>query len=74
MFSKYGKGIPFYPIERIYLGTGGQFGDGEHIWYVNGAYEGDDTIGILMHDFRCSDPNDMLDDKMVERESYLSGI
>lgn len=67
----YGKGIPFYPIERINLGTGEQFGDGEHILYVNGAYEGDDEIGILMHDFRCSDPDDMLDDKMAAKTRYF---
>lgn len=67
----YGKGIPFYPIERINLGTGEQFGDGEHILYVNGAYEGDDEIGILMHDFRCSNPDDMLDDKMAAKTRYF---
>ena len=38
---------------------------------MNGAYEGDDAIGILMHDFRCSDPNDMLDDKMAAKTRYF---
>ena len=67
----YGKGIPLYPIERINLGTGELFSDGEHILYVNGAYEGDDPIGILMHDFRCSNPDDMLDDKMAAKTRYF---
>ena len=35
------------------------------------AYEGDDAIGILMHDFRCSDPDDMLDDKMAAKTRYF---
>ena len=47
----YGKGLPFYPVERVNLATGEPFGDGEHILYVNGAYRGDDDIGRLMHDF-----------------------
>lgn len=64
------KGLPFYPIERMNLAIGEQFGDGEHILYVNGAYEGDDDIGKLMHDFRCSDPDDMLDEQLAAKTKY----
>lgn len=35
------------------------FGDGTHILYVNGEYDGDSDIGRLMHDFRCSDADQM---------------
>lgn len=65
------KGLSFYPVERINLATGELFGDGEHILYVNGAYEGNDDIGKLMHDFRCSDPNDMLDERMAAKTRYF---
>lgn len=58
------KGLPFYPIERMNLAIG------EHILYVNGAYEGDDDIGKLMHDFRCSDPDDMLDEQLAAKTKY----
>ncbi len=33
-----GKGLPLYPVERCFLGTGERFEDGSHILYVNGAY------------------------------------
>lgn len=52
-----GKAI--YPIERTNMETGELFNDGEHIIYVNGAYEGESDIGKLMHDFRCTDGKDM---------------
>ncbi|MCF0143368.1 MAG: PD-(D/E)XK nuclease family transposase, partial [Parasporobacterium sp.] len=65
------KGKALYPIERMNIGTGELFEDGEHILYVNGSYEGDEPIGILMHDFRCSDPDDMLDDKMAAKTRYF---
>ena len=52
---------PIYPVER-YVTIGENkvlFGDGSHILYVNGKYRGDDEIGKLMHDFSCTDPDDM---------------
>lgn len=67
----YQKGLALYPIERINLATGEPFDDGEHILYVNGSYEGDDPIGILMHDFRCSDPDDMLDEQLAAKTRYF---
>ena len=42
------------------------FDDGEHILYVNGAYQGDSDIGRLMHDFRCCDAKDMYFKEMKE--------
>lgn len=67
----YGKGEPFYPVERINLVTGKPFEDGEHILYVNGEYRGDSEIGKLMHDFNCADAKDMYFDLMAERTEYL---
>ena len=32
---------------------------GEDVLYVNGKYRGDDEVGKLMHDFSCTDPDDM---------------
>lgn len=67
----YGKGEPIYPIERINLATGESFDDGEHILYVNGEYRGDSEIGRLMHDFNCTDADDMNFELMAERTRYL---
>jgi hypothetical protein len=69
--DKYGKGLPFYRIERVNLETGELFHDGEHILYVNGAYRGEDEIGHLMHDFCCSDPNDMFNKDLADRTRYF---
>lgn len=66
----YGTGLPVYLIDRINKGTGQDFGDGEHIIYVNGEYEGDSEIGDLMHDFRCSDGNDMWCSLLAEATNY----
>ena len=60
-----------YPIERMNLVTGSAFGDGEHILYVNGEYQGDSDIGKLMHDFNCTKAEDMNFELMAERTRYL---
>ena len=68
----FGAGKPVYTIERTILECKNRlFGDGEHILYVNAAYRGDDDIGKLMHDFCCSDPDEMLLEPMAERARYL---
>lgn len=66
----YGRGLPFYPIERMNILLDKAFEDGEHILYVNGAYRGNDEIGKLMHDFSCSNPNDMIDEDMAAATRY----
>lgn len=67
----YGKGEPLYVIERMNLTIGEEFGDGEHILYVNGAYRGDSDLGRLMHDFNCTDADSMNFVLMSERTKYL---
>ncbi len=47
------------------------FGDGSHILYVNGTYRGNDEIGRLMHDFSCTDPDDMNYEVLAERARYF---
>jgi hypothetical protein len=67
----FGKGEPIYPIERINLVMGEPFNDGEHILYVNGEYRGDSDLGKLMHDFNCTNADDMNFDLMAQRTRYL---
>ena len=67
----FGKGEPIYVVERINLTTGEPFADGEHILYVNGEYRGTSDIGKLMHDFNCTDADDMNYELMAERTRYL---
>ena len=66
-----GKGLPLYPIERCFLGTGERFEDGSHILYVNGAYRGDTPIGKLMHDFSCIDAADMYYRTLADRVRFF---
>ncbi len=66
-----GKGLPLYPIERCFLGTGERFEDGSHILYVNGTYRGDTPIGKLMHDFSCIDAADMYYGTLADRVRFF---
>ena len=66
-----GKGLPLYPVERCFLGTGERFEDGSHILYVNGAYRGDTPIGKLMHDFSCTNAADMYYATLADRVRFF---
>ena len=66
--DQFQDGKPYHRIERVDLDTEDHklWDDGEHILYVNGAYQGDSDIGRLMHDFRCCDAKDMYFEEMKE--------
>ena len=66
-----GKGNPLYQVERCVLETGERFEDGTHILYVNGAYRDKSPIGMLMHDFSCTDPSDMYYDVLADRVKFF---
>ena len=53
------------------LVTGKLFADGENILYVNGEFRGDSDIGKLMHDFNCTDADDMNFKLLADRTRYL---
>ena len=64
---------PIYPVER-YVNIGENivlFGDGSHILYVNGKYRGNDEIGKLMHDFSCTNPDDMNYEVLAKKARYF---
>ena len=44
-----------------------EFHDEGYIIYVNGENEDDTPLGRLMHDFKCTNPNDMYYDLLRER-------
>ncbi len=66
-----GENQPLYHVERFTMETGEMFGDGAHIIYVNGAYRGDTPIGRLMHDFACTNPDDMYYRELAERTRHF---
>ena len=66
------SGIPIYPVERIIMPTGEPFNDGEHILYVNGDNKDSATaLGKLMHDFFCTDPDDMHYKQLADKVRYF---
>ena len=67
-----GKGKPIYRIERRIDDTDELFDDGEHIIYVNGADKDASTeLGKLMHDFFCTDPDDMHYRELANKVRYF---
>jgi vacuolar-type H+-ATPase subunit H len=64
------EGQPIYRVERLVCETGKKFKDGSHIIYVNGSYKGDDAIGKLVHDFRCSNADDMYYSQLADGVRY----
>jgi hypothetical protein len=67
-----GKKKPLYRIERKIEETGEAFDDGEHIIYVNGADKDASTaLGRLMHDFFCTDPEDMHYKELADKVRYF---
>lgn len=67
----FGMGMPVYHIDRMVEETGLPFGDASHILYVNGTYRGADPLGRLMHDFYCTDADDMNYGVLSERVHYF---
>ena len=63
------SGRPLYCFKR--QDGAEELNDGSYLLYVNGAYEGDDPIGKLMHDFRCARADEMNYPLLAERVRYL---
>lgn len=63
---------PIYPVERYVIVGENKvlFDDGSHIIYVNGEYRGNDEIGKLMHDFSCTNPDDMNYEALAKKARY----
>jgi hypothetical protein len=68
-----GKNQAIYHIQRyVEINEGKElFGDGSHIIYVNGKYRGNDEIGKLMHDFSCTNPDDMNYETLAKKARYF---
>ena len=67
----FGAQEAIYQIRRMNLTTGKPFHDGTHILYVNGEYRGDSDIGKLMHDFNCTDADEMKIELLAQGTRYL---
>ena len=69
-----GKGLPIYHADRVIEETGGIFGDGSHIIYVNSSMQDEETaLGRLMHDLNCKNADEMYSEVLAQRVSELKG-
>ena len=67
----FGEGLPIYEIERYFKHNHKPFNDRSYIIYVNGAYEGNDDIGKLVHDFKCKNPDEFYFKDLAEKVKFL---
>ena len=65
------KGLQLYRVERCVLETNEAFRDGSHIMYINGENHDETPLGRLMHDFFCTDPEDMNYQTLADRTRYF---
>lgn len=66
-----GDNLPIYHVDRIVKETGKKFGDEAYIIYVNGAYQDDTPLGMLMHDFSCKNPDNMHYKLLADKIRYF---
>ena len=66
-----GENYPMYHIDRYIRETGKYFEDGSHIIYVNGSYQDDSPLGLLMKDFSCRNAEDMHYKVLADRVRYF---
>ena len=69
----YGEKEPIYDVKQSITTKKGKvlpFDNGVHTIYVNGAYNGEDAIGWLMHDFRESNADKMHYAEIAERVRF----
>ncbi|WP_318258503.1 PD-(D/E)XK nuclease family transposase [Selenomonas sp. KH1T6] len=68
----FGAGHPIYHVNRTIKELNHQdFDDDSHIMYINGAYRNDDSLGLLMRDFFCSDPSKMHYQELANRADFF---
>lgn len=71
--DKFNAGMPLYHIDRTVKELDHlEFGDRSHIIYVNGAFRHTGhPVGRLMHDFWCTEADDMLNDVLAKEVRYM---
>ena len=71
----YAKGKRIYYVDRVVRDEQGnvisEYGDRQHILYVNGDWRGKDDLGKLMHDFHCGQADQMYFPQVAERMNAL---
>lgn len=63
--------LPLYHIDRVIRETGELFQDEEHVIYVNAQITDETALGRLMHDFWCTNVNDIKNSVLADRVRYF---
>lgn len=66
-----GFNLPVCHINRTFEETGHPCPDQLHIIYVNSSFQDDTSLGKLMHDLHCPDPQDMYSEILARRVKAL---
>ncbi len=65
------RGLPMYRIKRVEMESQEEVEDGQEIYIVNGEYKDErTTIGRMIHDFHCVDPDDMYSESIKKWFRY----
>ena len=67
----FGANKALYHIDRIVIEIKKPFGDEAHIIYVNSKIQNNTELGKIMHDFYCTDANDIKNKKLEKRVKYF---
>ena len=70
-FDPFDKGLPVYTVKRKIEELSEDFNDESMIMFVNGEYNCNDKIGRLVHDLKCSNPDEMHNEVLKERVRYF---
>ena len=67
-----GAGLPLYHVNRYIQELNFQrFEDASDIIYVNASYQDESPLGWLLHDFRCTRPEEMHYQILAERANFF---
>ncbi len=70
-FDPFDKGLPVYTVKRKIEELSKDFDDESLIMLVNGDYNHNDKIGRLVHDLKCTNPDEMHNEVLKERVRYF---
>lgn len=72
--DQFGDGLPLHKFITFDETVQRRVPDGLTEWQVNGQYQAKDPVGMLMHDFRCKNPQRMNYNVLKETVSHYKKI
>ena len=65
-----GYGLAMYHVDRRIDENGERLNDEQGVIYINGEKEEETPLGRLIHDFKCTDPDEMYYEVLAKRVRY----